>query len=268
MINKIEKIAKKSVLEAGTKALKEFDKFDRNEIELKLHKEAVTKVDLASEKILIKNIKNSFKEHKILSEEAGEVYGKEDYLWIIDPIDGTTNFTMHNPIWSISVGVAYKGEIIFGVIYAPFLREIYIAKKSEGAFRYKVKDNKICNRKEKLSVSNFTKGKLLNTYCHARDQKSLKTAINYYSKLRLNEIHCHQLGSAAVELAFVASGRTESIMIPGVHAWDVAAGILLVREAGGKVTDLEGKKWNLKSKGMLASNGKIHNMLLQVVKTC
>jgi myo-inositol-1(or 4)-monophosphatase len=255
--NKIKKVALNAAHVAGKYLMHEFQSFDRSNIKLKSFTQIVTAADLGSEKIIINHIKNNFPQHHILSEEAGEKKSDSDYFWIIDPIDGTTNFTMHNPLWSISIGLAYQGELILGVVYAPMLKELYIAEKGKGA--------KLNGKK--IKVSQISEGKILNAYCHGSDKKDVKRAIKYYSYQKLQQLDCRQLGSAAIELAFVATGRIESIVIPGLNSWDVAAGILIVREAGGKVTDFKNNEWNLKSKDMLASNRIIHNQIIKALKT-
>lgn len=251
-----KKVAVEAAKLSAKKLTKIYEKFSRADIKMKSSHEIITEADLLSEKIIIKEIKRNFPDHKILSEESGNDDKKSDYLWIIDPIDGTTNFSMKNPIWAISIGLAYKNEIILGVVYAPILDELYVAEKNKGAF---------LNNK-KIQRSKIKTGKVLNTFCHGSDVKSIKRAVKYYSKQKLANFDCRQMGSASVELAFVAGGRTESLTIPGAHSWDVAAGILLVREAGGKVTDFSGKKWNLKSKDMIASNSLVHRQILDTVK--
>lgn len=260
---KIKKIAIEAAQEAGKMLLKEFENFDRTKSELKSQLEIVTKADLKSEKMIIKKVKNSFPDHKILAEESGKQKGSADYLWIIDPIDGTTNFSMHNPLWSISIGVAYQDEIILGVVYAPFMDEMFIAESGEGAKKNSPRQG---GASKKIQVSNITEGKVLNTFCHGSSKAALKKAIKYYNYQKLHGFDCRQLGSAAIELSYVASGRIESIVIPGVNAWDVAAGVLLVREAGGRVTDSDGSEWTLRSKDIVASNGKVHDQLLKVLK--
>jgi myo-inositol-1(or 4)-monophosphatase len=163
---------------------------------------------------------------------------------------------MHNPLFSVSIGVAYKGKIVMSVVHAPFLKETYTAQLGKGA--------KLNNKKIKVSKIRKLQ-ESLNTYCHAREDKYVRKALTYMRKQKLNGFDCRQLGSAAIELAFVAAGRVESIVIPGANSWDVAAGILLVREAGGRVSDFSGKKWNLKSDNMLASNGLIHKNIIDVL---
>ena len=261
MEKKIKKVAREAVRQAGEMAAREFARFDRASITLKSHHEILTKVDLASEKIIITAIKKNFPEHQILSEESGRNRKVSDYFWIIDPIDGTTNFSMHNPLWSISLAIAFKGKLILGLIYAPILGEFYEAEKGKGAYLF------VDQKKKRLHVSRIKKGKVLNTFCHGRDEKHVRRAIKYYAYQKLHALDCRQLGSAALELAFVAGGRIESIMIPGANAWDVAAGVLLVREAGGRVTDFAGRPWNLTSPDMLASNGRAHADILKVIKT-
>jgi len=278
----IKKVAVGAAKKAGKMLLKEYQNFDRTEVKLKHHREILTRADLLSEELIIKEISQSFPHHRILSEEIGMLengYRKNiqvvagrtptltsaarsvargipasTYLWIIDPVDGTTNFSMHNPIWSISIGVAYESKIVLGVVYAPVLDELYIAEKGKGV--------KLNGRK--IKVSNI-KDKALNTFCHAREDKHVRQALKYYSYQKMHGLDCRQMGSAAIELGFVAAGRTESIAIPGANAWDVAAGVLLVREADGKVTDFSGQEWNLESVDMLASNGKVHNEILKVL---
>ncbi|RLC38167.1 inositol monophosphatase [Candidatus Falkowbacteria bacterium] len=255
MINQIKKVATKAIKNAGKIALGEYKNFDRATIKLKAHQEILTKVDLMSEKVIIDEVKKNFPEHSILSEEAGDDNIKSEYLWIIDPIDGTTNFSMHNPLWCVSVGIAYRGEIVLGFIYAPCQNELYTAQKGQGAY---------LNGK-KIKVSNIFEGKILNAFCSAREIKHTKKAVRYFSYQKLRGGSCYMLGSAALELGYVAAGRLESMVIPGAHPWDVAAGVLLVREAGGIVSDFKGGEWTLRSENMLASNGKVHREVLKVI---
>jgi len=258
MINKkIKQIAILAAEAGGKKLLREYRNFNRAKVSYKAHHEIVTAADLASEKEIIKTIKKNFPDHEILSEESGVGGVKSDYCWIIDPLDGTTNFSMHNPLFAVSIGVAFRGEVVVGVIYAPALGELFVAEKSKGAF---------LNGKKIKSSKLGKKGRTLNTYCHGREEKDIRLALAYMNYQKLHGFDCRQLGSAALELAYVASGRVESIVIPGAHPWDVAAGVILVREAGGRVTDLVNKAWNLKSYGIGASNGEVHSEIIGVLK--
>ena len=153
----------------------------------------------------------------------------------------------------MSIGLAKNNDIILGLIYVPFLNELFIAEKDKGTR---------LNRR-RIKVSNIKSGKILNTYCHGTGPKDIKRAISYYRKQRLAVFDCRQMGSAAIELAFVAAGRVESFVAPGAHDWDVAAGVLLVREAGGIVTNFKGQEWVIGSGDIFASNGHVHREILQ-----
>lgn len=259
----IKQTAKEAALTAGEELFSRFKKFDRGTVELKSGHEILTQADLASEKKILSIIKENFPEHRILSEEAGENEKDSDYLWIVDPLDGTTNFSMHNPLFSVSIGVCYKNEIVLGLVYAPFLDELYLAEKNKGA---KVFSPASSAKGKAIKVSNIKKGKIINAFCHGSTEKDISRAVDYHKRQKLNNFDCRQLGSAAIELAYVACGRVESIVIPGAHPWDVVAGVLMVREAGGKITDSDGKDWNLESRDMLASNGKVHSQILNNLK--
>lgn len=271
----IKKIAVAAVKKSGKLLIKEYQNFDRSSIKLKSHHEILTRNDLLSEEIIIKEINNNFPTHRILSEEMGETGHDSEYLWVIDPIDGTTNFSMHNPLWSISLAVAtscrsrdfardrrgrgefekQNFEIILGVVYAPILDELYVAELDKGASL----------NGGRIQVSNIKQDKVLNTFCHGTKTSDIKKAIAYYRKQKLAEVDCRQMGSAAIELAYVAAGRVESFVAPGANDWDVAAGVLLVREAGGIVTDFSGQDWKLGSGDIAASNGKVHREILRVI---
>ena len=261
--SKIKQVAKEAGFEAGKELYQRFLKFDRGTVKFKSGHEIVTQADLASEKIILKKIKSNFPDHRILSEESGDTKKNSDYLWVVDPLDGTTNFSMHNPLWSISIAVLYKRKVFLGLVYAPFLDELFLAEMGKGSKLYSPAKN---TRGKKLKVSGVRENRVLNTFCHGTSEKDIQKTLDYYRKQKLNDLDCRQLGSAAIELAFVAAGRVESIVIPGAHAWDVAAGVLLVRESGGKVTDASGKPWSLNSQDMVATNGRVHKQVLEVLK--
>jgi len=254
-MNDFKKVAIKAVKKSGKFLLHEYINFDRNKIRFKSHHEIVTRADLMSEEIIIGVIKDNYPHHSFLSEESGASKDKSNYLWVIDPLDGTTNFSMHNPLWSISVSLVKDNEFILGIIYAPFMDEMFVAEKDRGA---------ILNNK-KIKVSKNKSGKILSTFCHGTKEIDIKRAIRYYQKQKLAQLDCRQMGSAAIELAFVAAGRTESFVAPGARDWDVAAGVLLVREAGGIVTDFKGEEWQIGSGDILASNGYVHREILKKI---
>lgn len=250
-------IAKQVILEAGRFLKNNFDKFDRSKgMKIKSKDQIQTWVDKAAERIILKEIKRNFPSHRTLSEETGENQKKSDYYWIIDPLDGTTNYTMHLPAYGVSIALAYQNNIVLGVTYVPELNELTVAELGHG-----VRTN---NKRIKVSSQSQLNKSLL-TFCHGSMIYDIKRAIRLYSKFKLKGFDFRQIGSAVLEFNFVASGRTEAIMLPGANLYDVAAGVLIVKEAGGKVTDFQNKEWTIKSKDILASNGKVHQGILKII---
>jgi len=247
----------KAAKEAGKILLKEFNSLKTVDIHFKDKHEIVTTEDYRAEKIIVKILNSKFSTHSILSEEGGGKKRKSDYLWVVDPLDGTTNYSIGNPLFAVSVSLFYKKEVILGVVFAPFTKELFVAEKDQGAF--------LNDKRMRISAKRKLEKSLL-TFCHGHKMRDIVRVTRIYQKFKLAGHDLRQLGAASLELGFVADGRTEAIMIPGAHQWDVAAGTLLVREAGGKVTDFQGKEWNLYSKDMIASNGKIHEALIKALK--
>jgi len=253
-----EKIAIKAATQAGKKILAQFKCLKKSDIKTKSKHEIVTPSDTISEKIILNLIKKNFPDHAILSEEAGKKGAKKsDYLWIIDPLDGTTNFAIGNPLFSVSIALAKNDQIIIGVIYIPFLNQLYLARKDKGAW--------LNQRRITVSSQNNISHSFL-TFCHGPNKTDVSTAINLYQKLKPTSRDLRQIGSAAIECSWVAQGKTEAIIIPGAKIWDIAAGTLLVKEAGGIVTDMNGRDWNLNSNGIIASNKNISQKLIKLVK--
>ncbi len=251
MKNFVIKIAK----QAGAEIKKRFNK-DKI-IKVKSKSQIITTADLIANKIIVSALKRKFPTHSILSEESGQNKLKSDYLWVVDPLDGTTNYSIGSPLFAISLALFFKNDPVLAVIYAPALNELYWAEKNKGAW---LNQKRIRVFKTKNLKDSFF------TYCHGSSQKDIRRAMKIYSQIKLKTLDSRQLGAAAIELGFVACGRTDCIAIPGAHSWDVGGGVLLVREAGGKVTDFSNQEWNLKSKDMVASNGKIHNQLIKLLK--
>jgi myo-inositol-1(or 4)-monophosphatase len=246
-------LAKSTAKTAGEKLLRLFS--SRNfSIERKSKHEIVTSADKISEKVIIAAIKQQFPTHQILSEESGLDKNDSEYLWIIDPLDGTTNFSTRNPYFCVSISLLYKNEPQIGVVYAPVTADLFYAEKGKGAF--------LNGRKIRVADTTNIKDAML-TFCHGNKNENIDHAIELYSKLKREAKDFRQLGSAALELAYVAAGFTDAIIIPGALPWDIAAGILLVREAGGKVTDFENKSWRFGAADMLAGSGKLHSSLIK-----
>lgn len=257
-----QQLAKKVAREAGKYLLKNFYTFKSKEKSYKANRTTVTKYDKGAEKIILNAIKKYFPNDAILSEEAGANNKESEYLWIVDPLDGTRNFTMRNPVFSVAIAIVHspsmddsKAKVEHGIIYVPILKDMYEASINKGA--------KLNGKK--VFVSKIAKMEdAQHTFCHGQGPTYMSKSGRYNLNLKKKNIDARQLGSAAMELALVSSGRSDSIVIPGANSWDVAAGILLVREAGKQVTDANGSSWRLVSKDMIATNGKIHNKVLKV----
>ena len=257
MYKKELKIVKKVSKKAGNFLKKEFNAWKRGNAQYKKNEEVVTWCDKKSEKIILKELKKYFPKYNILAEESGKKNKKSNYTWIIDPLDGTANFTIHNPLFSVSISLMYKKEIVLGVVYIPMLNEIYYATKNGNAF----KNNK------KISVSNINNiKKSFITYCHGKGIKNTKKAYKIYEYLHNKARDCRHFGSTTIELAMVAGGNTEALIVSKANLWDIAAGIILIKEAGGNISTWQNKKWHLKSKTLIASNTKIHNKLIKILK--
>ena len=253
-----KQVMTKAALAAGQHQMKHFYHLKREKIKLKKFREIVTEVDLGSEKIIVREIKKHFPKHNILSEEKASVDHGSDYTWLIDPLDGTTNYSIKSPVFGISIGLKYKNEIIEGIIYLPYLQELFYAKKGKGAF--------INGRKIRVSDKKNIKKSII-TLSFSHRKKSTYKALDIFKKMRPYVLNIRMFGSVVFSYSLVASGSVEALFLPPlINPWDIGAGILLVEEAGGKVTDLNGKPWHFKSNSFLLSNGKVHQQILKKLK--
>ena len=227
----------------------------KEDIKVKSNKSLVGVADLEANKAIIKTIKKNFPNHSILSEETGFEDNKSDYKWVIDPLDGTHNFLHGIPIFGTSIALEYKNEIILGVLHFPILRLTAVAEKNKGAF-LNGKKIKVSNKK------NLDHSFILFEYSYA----NRKEKIGFLEKLNNKTIDVRNFGSAVYNLMLVACGKCDAYVILATHEWDVAAGFLIIGEAGGKVTDLKGGKWKPDKHQFVISNGKLHNKLLKYFK--
>ncbi|MDX2045918.1 MAG: inositol monophosphatase family protein [Chitinophagaceae bacterium] len=217
----------------------------------------VTEVDHAAEKVILDVIKKEFPDHFILSEEAGEIKMDSSYKWIIDPIDGTVNFANGIPICCTSIAVEHDGKMILGAIFNPFMNENYVAEKGKGAT---LNDKPIrVSEKTEVIKSCLVTGFPYTYLDHPNGP------LQVFGRLIRKGIPVRRLGSAAVDLCWVAAGRFDGFYEHKLNAWDSAAGFLMVEEAGGKVTDFEGNYYSPYQPHILATNGKIHDELLKWV---
>ena len=217
----------------------------------------VTEADHASEKAIFEVIKTDFPDHFLLSEEAGEIVTNSNYKWIIDPIDGTVNFAHGIPICCVSIAVEQEGKMILGAVYNPIINEFYFAQKGYGA-TLNDKKIKVSDHEDVLSACLVTGFPY--TYL---DQPNGPLAV--FERLIRKGIPVRRLGSAAIDLCWVAAGRFDGFYEHKLQAWDSAAGFLIVEEAGGQVSDFTGAPYSPYQPHIVATNGKIHTQLLNWV---
>ena len=217
----------------------------------------VTEADHAAEKAIITVIKTTFPEHQILSEEVGALVQDSEYKWIIDPIDGTINFAHGIPLNCVSIGVEHKGEIVMAAVYNPHLQEFYFAEKGMGA-TLNDKPIYVSNQSETIKACLVTGFPY--TYINMPNGP-----LEIFERFIRKGVPVRRLGSAAIDLCWVAAGRFDGFYEHKLEAWDSAAGFLIVEEAGGKVTDFEGNKFSVYQHRVLATNGKIHEEMLEVI---
>lgn len=220
-------------------------------------KNLVTEIDKQSEQLIISIIKKHFPKHGILAEESGKQGEISDYKWIIDPLDGTTNYTHGFPVYCVSIGVEHNGELLYGVVYDPNFDELFYAEKGKGAF---LNGKKIrVSQTEKLSDSLLVTGFPYNI------AENPNHAIEHFVNFLFHSQAIRRMGSAAIDLAYVAAGRYDGFWEVALNPWDMAAGALLVQEAGGKLSNFSGEEFSIYQSEIVASNGIVHQQLIEVL---
>jgi myo-inositol-1(or 4)-monophosphatase len=250
----IRKIGLRAVKSAGEILLAYWGK---TKFRMKSQREIVTSVDLLVEEKITQLIKKHFPDHTILGEEFSSSSTPTDYHWIIDPLDGTNNYAYHYPFFCTSIAFLFRRKIIWGTVYEPLRDELFEAKIGEGAFlngkRIRV------NSTRKLSQS-----RLLTGFYYQIEQIE-DDNLKHFQQAVYSSLGVRVDGSAVLDLCYVATGRAEAYWEIGLKPWDMAAGKLLVEEAGGKVTDIYGKAFSLRKNNILATNGKIHGQMVKIL---
>ncbi len=248
-INIFEKAAKK----AGRILIRDFGEIENLQIQSKGLGDFVTNTDIKIEKSLLETLQYYYPNANYLTEESGEIKGEGETI-VIDPIDGTSNFIHGIPHVSIVIGKIIKNEITDGIIFNPILNEFYWASIGKGAW---------CNNK-RIRVSK--RQDLVNCLIGTGAPFGERNYTDYYKELEnISKLTAgtRRLGSAALDLAYVASGKIDGFWEKDLNLWDVCSGVLLVKEAGGRVSQPQGKNWTAKSRDILASNTLIHNKLIE-----
>lgn len=217
----------------------------------------VTEADHAAEKAILDVIRKNFPEHHILSEETGEIVQDSQYKWLIDPIDGTVNFAHGIPLNCVSIGIEKDGDMLLAAVFNPHMNEFYFAEKGKGAT---LNDKPIKVSEESRTIKSCLVTGFPYTYINIPNGP-----LEIFDRFIRKGVPVRRLGSAAIDLCWVAAGRFDGFYEHKLEPWDSAAGYLIVEEAGGKVTDFEGNKFSPYQHRVLATNGKIHEEMLGVI---
>ena len=218
----------------------------------------VTEMDILSEKIIVGEIEKRFPDHAILAEERPAMEKASRFLWIIDPLDGTTNYAHGFPVFSVSIALAKDEEVILGVVYDPTRDELFTAEKGKGA--------RLNGRRIRVSSESDLSRSLLATGFPYDLRESKINNFDHFHNFAIRAQAVRRAGSAALDLCYVAAGRFDGFWEMKLGPWDIAAGSLMVAEGGGKITNFLGRPLNLSGKHVLASNGKIHAAMLKIVR--
>ena len=217
--------------------------------EFKGEQDLVTEADRSSEALIIEYLQSHFPDHAIVAEESGEHLGTADYCWYVDPLDGTTNFAHGFPVYNVTLALEHKGELIAGVIHDPTRGETFTAERGSGAFLNgkRISVSKTAELSRALSATGFPSRKR---------HKSINVHFFYQTSIRSQGVR--RAGSAAIDLAYVSCGRLDLFWEFRLNPWDIAAGVLILQEAGGKITDMHGAPIQLRGPHVLATNGQLH----------
>ncbi len=239
--------------EAGKILLQNFGNIKN--VNKKGERELVSNVDVLTENKIIEIIKSEYPEHNILCEESNWNDTESDYKWVIDPLDGTHNYIYGINIFGVSIALEYKGEIILGVVNIPSYDQVYWAEKDKGAYlngdRISVSDRTIKN-----ALAIFDSGLQVDT----------TRRTNFLSILAGKVFNTRMFGASTRHLTYIANGVADLVVEFGDRPWDFAAGGLILTEAGGMITQLDGSKWSIYVQGYIASNGKFHNEIIELLK--
>jgi myo-inositol-1(or 4)-monophosphatase len=218
----------------------------------------VTEVDVAAEDMITSRLRKAFPGHSILAEEKNSATSRGHYTWIIDPLDGTTNYAHGFPFFSVSIGLEIAGQIEFGVVFDPVREELFTARRGKGA---------LCNGKPlRVSATEALGSALLATGFPYDIRTSRQNNLANFCAFALSTRGLRRTGSAALDLCYVAAGRLDGFWEAKLNPWDCAAGFLAVTESGGRVSDYSGRPTSIYDAQVIASNGKIHDQMVSVLE--
>ena len=249
-------IAVKAARRAGTLIYRATDRIDHLTITKKSHADFVSEIDRAAEQVIIQTLLEAYPDHAILAEESG-VQGASDFVWIIDPLDGTTNFLHGVPQFAISIALQHKGILTQAVVYDPTKNELFTATRGRGAF--------LNDKRLRVSKRTSLADSLIGTGFPYTRFEHIDAYLAIFRELMLKTSGLRRPGAASLDLAWLAAGRYDGFFETGLKPWDIAAGTLLITEAGGIVSDLAGNQDFLTSGHVCAGNPHIHEQLLQTI---
>jgi len=248
----------KACRKASKIIIRDFGEIEKLQVSLKGPGDFVTASDKKVEKILINELQKARPSYSILSEEIGQINNDKSFKWIIDPIDGTANFLHGIPHFAISIGLEHDDEIICGIVYDPIKDEMFVAEKGNGSY--------LNNQRMRVSSRSKLKDCIVFTGGPKLESKNKELALEEYKKFSSKVlIPVRKLGSASLDMAYVAAGRCDGFWQRNLNYWDIAAGIILVKEAGGFVTDFEGENRYVENKTILATNSRISKEMIEVL---
>ena len=250
----------KACRKASKILIRDFGEIENLQVSLKGPGDFVTASDKKVEKVLIEELQKARPNYSILSEEIGKIDNDESFKWIIDPIDGTANFLHGIPHFAISIGLEHEQEIVCGIIYDPIKDEMFIAEKGKGAY--------LNNQRMRVSSRSKLEDCIIFTGGPKREAKNKDLALKEYNNFSSKVlIPIRKLGSASLDMAYVAAGRCDGFWQRNLNYWDIAAGIILVKEAGGFVTDFQGNNKYLENQTILVTNAKIGEEMIKVLES-
>ena len=247
----------RAVRAAGDFIVRCMDQMQGISVTEKSRNDFVSEVDRRAEQIIIDNLRKAYPDHAILAEESGGS-GNSDYRWIIDPLDGTTNYLHGYPQFAVSVALAHKGVLDQGIVYDPLRQELFTASRGEGAH--------LDGRRIRVTRLNTLEGALIGTGFPFRTMDRLDAYVEIFRQLTAVVAGIRRPGAASLDLAYVASGRLDGFWEYGLEQWDIAAGTLLIREAGGYVSDINDASPEVKSGNIVAGNPAVHDLLLKLIR--
>ena len=249
----------KACRKASKTLIRDFGEIENLQVSLKGPGDFVTNCDKKVEKILIDELLKVRPSYSILSEEIGEINNDDSFKWIIDPIDGTANFLHGIPHFAISIGLEHNKEIVCGIIYDPIKNEMFTAEKGNGSY--------LNNQRMRVSSRSKLEDCIVFTGGPKREAKNRELALKEYYKFSIKVLTpIRKLGSASLDMAYVDAGRCDGFWQRNLNYWDIAAGIILVKESGGFVTDFKGENDYVQNKTILVTNSKINEEMLEILK--